>query len=271
MKTQITQSDIEKNVRSSKIILAMMFAMLAVFSERLVDFEGVLKSDNRLEFFGTVLVGLSIISVFSPLLIRWSPWLLIIGLLPMLSENWHMYANHGWLAIWILLAAPLTRCWWEDEDYWAYIRLTLGIVMLAACIQKIMAGTYLDGSYITYLSYQGGTTEQLFGFLCDPKVAIESGCSWHQFIGLFLIAWQATVGLLLLFGWRSPIILFIEIAFLIGAGIYADELNFQVLNIAFLCIAFGVGMPRWLAIICSIMLLIDFFTLTRIVEHVLST
>ncbi|MGB0848826.1 MAG: hypothetical protein ACPGSM_18985 [Thiolinea sp.] len=254
---------------TSRIILAMLFVMLAVFFERLVDFEQVLDSDNRWLFAGTLVVGFAIISLFNPHLIRWAPWLLIIGLLPMLAQKWTMHANHGWLTIWILLAAPLTRCWWADKDYWAYIRLTMGIVMLAACIQKLMAGTYLDGSYITYLSYHGGTTEQLFSFLCDRQQALEQGCTPHQAIGIFLVLWQAIVGLLLLSGLQSPVILFVEVAFLIGAGIYADELNFQVLNIAFLCMAFGVGMARWLAIVCSIMLIVDFFSLTRIVEHVL--
>lgn len=246
-----------------------MFAMLAVFSERLADLEQILESDNRLLFIGTVVVGIAIISMFNPLLIRWSPWILILGLIPMLFHKWSWHANHGWLTIWILFAAPLVQRWWEDEDYWTYIRLTMGLVMLAACAQKLLAGTYLDGSYITYLSYKGGTTEQLFGFLCNPQEAMAVGCTWHQLIGGFLIAWQAIVGLLLISGLRSPVILFVEVAFLIGAGIYADELNFQVLNIAFLCIAFGIGMPRWLAIICATMLLVDFFSLTRIVEHVL--
>ena len=256
---------------TSKIILAMIFVMVAVFFERLLELDKVLESDNRLQFLGTVVVGLAIVSLFNPHLMRWAPWILIIGLIPVLSYKWTIYPNHGWLTIWILLAAPLTRRWWEDKDYWTYIRMTMGIVMLAACAQKLMAGSYLDGSYITYLSYEGGTTEQLFGFLCDRKEAMEAGCQPHQAIGFFLVAWQGIVGLLLLTGLQSPIILFVEIAFLIGAGIYADELNFQVLNIAFLCIAFGIGMARWLAIICSIMLLVDFFSLSRIVEHVLGS
>lgn len=267
--TSDTNEHIKPNLSQSKIILAMIFVMLAVFFERLVELDDVLDSDNRLQFLGTLVVGLAIVAVFNTRLIRWAPWILLVGLIPVLSYKWTQYPNHGWLTIWILVAAPLSRCWWEDTDYWSYTRITMGIVMLAACTQKLLAGTYLDGSYITYLSYEGGTTEQLFGFLCDRQEAMASGCTPHQFIGIFLVAWQAIVGLLLLSGLKSSIILFVEIAFLIGAGLYADELNFQVLNIAFLCIAFGVGMPRWLAIVCSIMLLVDFFSLTRIVEHVL--
>jgi len=262
---EYTQTD----EQTTKITLAMLFVMLAVFFERLIDLDKVLDTTNRLLFLGTLVVGLAILSLFNPHLRRWSPWLLIIGLIPMLMDKWSMYANHGWLTLWMLLAAPLTRCWWEDKDYRTYVRLTMGVVMLAACVQKLLAGTYLDGSYISYLSYHGGTTEQLFGFLCDRDTALATGCTAHQAIGIFLVIWQAIVGLLLLSGLQSPLILFIEIAFLIGAGVYADELNFQVLNIAFLCIAFGVGVARWLAIVCSIMLLVDFFSLTRIVEHAL--
>ncbi|MEO0764122.1 MAG: hypothetical protein AAFZ09_20345, partial [Pseudomonadota bacterium] len=79
----------------------------------------------------------------------------------------------------------------------------------------------------------------------------------------------AVVGALLLAGVRSLWFLGIEIAFLMGAGLYADEMNFQVLNIALFCLAFRYGMPPWLAAVCVAFLALDVVKLSVILGHVL--
>lgn len=183
-------------------------------------------------------------------------------------NDWDTLANHTWLAAWTIPAAALVSRWWERESYAEYLRITLGIVMLAAAAQKIMAGTYLDGTYIAHLSHQGGTTEQMFRFFCSAQT-LQSPCGWHRFLGTFIVVWQVAVGLLLVAGLRSLWFLFIEVGFLLGAGLYADEMNFQVLNIALLCIAFRVGMSYWLLAICAALLVVDVFGIGRLVEHVL--
>jgi len=94
-------------------------------------------------------------------------------------------------------------------------------------------------------------------------------CTAHQGLGIFIVAWQAVVGILLLIGVRNLLFLAIEIAFLLGAGIYADEMNFQVLNIALLCVGFGYGMRIWIFILCSIFLIVDLYGISSIINHVL--
>ncbi len=183
-------------------------------------------------------------------------------------NDWDTLANHTWLAAWTIPAAACVSKWWERETYADYLRITLGIVMLAAAAQKIMAGTYIDGTYIAHLSHQGGTTEQMFRSFCSAQT-LQSPCGWHRFLGTFIVVWQVVVGLLLLAGLRSLWFLFIEVSFLLGAGLYADEMNFQVLNIALLCIAFRVGMSYWLFAICAALLVVDVYGIGRLVEHVL--
>ena len=73
--------------------------------------------------------------------------------------------------------------------------------------------------------------------------------------------------LVAIFGFRSLLFLTIEVAFLIGAGIYADEMNFQTLNISLLCIAFGVGMRRDLFYLCIALLLIDTHGISEFVHE----
>ena len=56
----------------------------------------------------------------------------------------------------------------------------------------------------------------------------------------------------------------------LGAGLFADEMNFQVLNIALLCIVFRVGMPIWLLGTCLALLVIDVFTISYLIEQLTS-
>jgi hypothetical protein len=188
----------------------------------------------------------------------------VIAILP----DWNGLANHSYLALWTIPVAVLFREWWKSDLYSFYLRATLGIVMIAAFSQKIMAGTYLDGSYIAWLSAHGATTERMFSFLCSADST--NPCVFHQMIGIFILAWQLVVGILLLLGLNSLVFLAIEIGFLLGAGIFADEMNFQILNIALLCIIFRFGMPIWLGALSVALLVIGHFTISKLVNLALS-
>jgi len=200
---------------------------------------------------------------------RWAILAFMLLLVPDITQTWYSYANHSWLAVWCIPAAALFSKWWESEYFQHYLRATLGIVMLGAAAQKLLAGTYLDGSYISFLSYYGSETENLFRFVCSAE-AEQFSCGWHKFIGTFIVIWQIAVGILLLCGFRNLIFLVIEIGFLIGAGLYADEMNFQTLNIALLCIAFGVGMRKDLFYICIALLFIDLHGISEFVRDFLA-
>ena len=182
--------------------------------------------------------------------------------------NWPSEANHSWFALWAIAPSLLFSQWWNEESYLKYLRLSVGALMIAAGVQKVVSGVYIDGSYITYLSHFGSTTEHLFAFLCNADDPL-SPCVAHVFLGVFITLWQFVVGLLLVLGFKNWWILFIEVAFLLGAGLYADEMNFQVLNISILCIAFGYGMPIWLSITCILLLIIDVFSIGFFIEYFL--
>jgi hypothetical protein len=181
--------------------------------------------------------------------------------------RWTSLANHTFLALWTVPLAVLFREWWKSELYSQYLRITLAIVMFAAAAQKLLAGTYIDGSYIYWLGSNGTLTERMFSFTCDSSTGVP--CIYVKIISNFILLWQIIVGVLLLWGVRSVLFLAIEIGFLLGAGLFADEMNFQVLNIALLCIVFRVGMPIWLLGTCLALLVIDAFTISYLVQQLI--
>lgn len=187
----------------------------------------------------------------------------VVAILP----DWLLLANHTYLALWTIPVAVLFREWWTSELYAFYLRMTIGIVMLAAFSAKILAGTYVDGSYIAYLSANGALTERTFSLLCDSSS--PDPCIYYQAVSIFILAWQFAVGILLLLGLNSLIFLAVEIGFLLGAGVYADEMNFQILNISLLCIVFRFGMPLWLIAVSVTLLLVDLFGISNLIQIVL--
>lgn len=187
-----------------------------------------------------------------------------IGVLP----EYQVLANHTYLALWCIPIAVLFREWWTSDLYAFYLRMTLGIVMIAAFSQKILAGTYLDGSFIAYMSTAGASSERLFSLFCDS--ASPDPCVVYRLVSIFILTWQLVVGVLLLLGLNSLVFLAIEISFLLGAGIYADEMNFQVLNIAVLCIVFRFGMPLWLLALSVALLVFDRYGVSMLIDFVLN-
>jgi len=253
--------------KAGMIRLALMTAMLSVFFEKSGKlFRYNFDSNFELTF---MLAGMVLVLPFV-LVKKYSRMAIlafILLLLPSVYSNWATYANHSWLSLWTIPAALLFTKYWDDALYAHYIRITLGIVMIAAFSQKILAGTYVDGTYIAYLSHFGSTTENMFKFLCNDATLLTP-CGWHRFIGVFIVAWQLAVGVLLLVGVRSTWLLLIEITFLLGAGLFADEMNFQVLNIALLCIAFRVGVSWRLFAICFSLLIIDMHGIGKFIDYV---
>lgn len=249
--------------------LGLAIAILSVVFEKVLDLEGNLRFERYHLVVATAGFLVAALLTVSERYSRIGVAVFAVSIFTFVAAKWAAYHNHGWLTVWtITVALAFGAAWWESELYRWYLRATLGVVMLAAGAQKVLAGTYLDGTFITYLSLAGSPTEQMFGFLCGPE-AVENSCAWHRFIGTFIVVWQFAVGILLLAGVRSLIFLFVEIGFLLGAGLYADEMNFQVLNIALLCIAFNYGMRPWLCWTCVIMLFVDAYGIGTMIRHVL--
>lgn len=219
--------------------------------------------ETLLQGYSPVLFGLVVLSACLSLFATTSRFaiLLFIAVAAIdLFPRWTALANHTYLALWTIPLAVLFKEWWKSDLYSVYLRVTLGIVMFAAVAQKLLAGTYIDGSYIYWLSNTGSLTERMFSFTCDMTSGVP--CIYIKLISIFILLWQLTVGILLLWGVRSIVFLAIEIGFLLGAGVFADEMNFQVLNIALLCLVFRVGMPIWLLTTCVTLLVIDVYTIS---------
>jgi len=258
-----TGEDVGKYIR-----LAMVAAMLSVCFEQLT---GYWLPKNFNWFYSIVLPLGAAVTLAAALTEKYSRIAIAAFAAVFLYDflgTWASEANHAWLAVWTITGAVLVTKWWQQPVYADYLRTTLGVVMLGAAAQKLLAGTYLDGSYIAYLSHFGTTTENMFRFLCSDET-LNNPCGWHKFLGSFIVLWQVGVGLLLLFGVRSLLFLTVEVGFLLGAGLYADEMNFQVLNIALLCIAFRVGMSYGLFAVCTALLLIDLHQIGRLIDYVI--
>lgn len=258
-----TGEDVGKYIR-----LAMMAAMLSACFE---VFPLFFQPENFHWFYSIVLPIGAAITLAATLDERYSRIAIAAFSVVFLYDFygvWPSAANHHWLVIWTVSCAVLAPKWWQSPVYADYLRVTLGVVMLGAAAQKLLAGTYLDGSYIAYLSHYGSTTENMFHFLCSDQT-LDSPCGWHKFLGAFIVLWQIVVGFLLITGLRSLIFLTVEVGFLLGAGLYADEMNFQVLNIAILCIAFRVGMSYGLFALCTVLLFIDLHHIGRFIDYVI--
>ncbi len=260
--------DVTADTSTGKLMrIALMTAMMSVAFEKAGGLAGFNADFDMPLLAITIGMLLTLPFVLSKKFSRIAIWIFCLLLLPSIIDSWATYANHSWLAVWTIPVAMLFARYWDSALYADYLRITLGVVMIAAFAQKALVGTYWDGSYIAYLSYYGSTTENLFQFLCT-EATLQSPCGWHRFIGIFIMAWQFAVGILLILGVRSLLFLFVEISFLIGAGFYADEMNFQVLNIALLCLAFRVGMSYRLLAICVALLLIDTHGIGSFIDHV---
>ncbi len=224
-------------------------------------------SEPILQGYSLALFGLVVLSAFLSLFASTSRFAIILFIAVTAFDfipRWTALANHTYLALWTIPFAILFKEWWKSDLYSLYLRVTIGIVMLAAFAQKLLAGTYVDGSYIYFLSNNGSLTERMFSFACDNTTGVP--CTYIRLISIFILLWQLAVGILLLWGIRSIIFLAIEIGFLLGAGLFADEMNFQVLNIALLCLIFRVGMPVWLLTTCITLLVIDVYTISYLLQ-----
>ncbi len=255
--------DVGKYIR-----LALMTAMLSVSFERVPD----LFAPGQFHwFYSTAIAAGAVVALAATLSEKYSRIAVAVFCVFFLYDvftAWPAQANHGWLAVWTIPLAIIFSKWWQQPLYADYLRITLGVVMIGAAAQKLLAGTYIDGTYIAYLSHYGSTTENMFSFLCSDDT-LNKPCGWHKFLGIFIVIWQIGVGLLLLAGLRSILFLIIEVSFLLGAGLYADEMNFQVLNISLLCIAFRVGMSYALFLVCAALLMVDLHGIGKFVQYVL--
>lgn len=180
--------------------------------------------------------------------------------------HWTVTANHIWLAIWFLLPLAFFPSKPESEDYCSYLRYSLSLVMFSAASQKLISGNYLDGSYLMYLAEHGSFTENFLMSLCG--INSKNSCDLLIVASIISVVWQFFIAFFLALAWKSSIVLFLEFTFLLSVGIVADEMNFQVINIAAICIALRLNV-NWLIVpSMGLLLFIDLFTLSTILEFI---
>lgn len=165
-------------------------------------------------------------------------------------------ANHTYLALWTIVVAMFIPTWFSSTKYARYLAVTLGMVMVAAFLQKILAGTYVDGTYLGFLIFESSKQSSKFmTFLCSDEA--NQSCASIIIFSNFILIWQLAVGLMLILGVKGLLFLIIEVGFLLGAGVFADEMNFQILNIGLLAIAFQIGISRWFFVVGVGIVLMD--------------
>lgn len=242
--------------------LALWVAMVSVLFQ---NYDTLFAPAVPIEALGFIFLSISIVLYPIRVVQPYALYAFCAGLLIMFLPLWFGAANHTWLAVWTLVPLAFLGKWWEDDTYLLYLRITVGMVMIVAALQKVIAGTYLDGSYIAWMAYNGSYTEQLPAFLCGSGV-----CGWFAALGIIAVVWQLLVGALILSGSKNVWFFAFEISFLVAVGLYADEMNFQVLNIALVCMMFRIGMPVWLAVVCLAFLVIDYFSVGSVLATIFS-
>lgn len=224
-----------------RIAMAIVFASIAFEGEQknIIEFATSPVTPTSLIKFGVFLpVMLAACLTLFPRFMRVAVILVIVVHLPDIFRFFGL-ANHTILAFWCVVPAVLFQDWSQSKSYANYLRITFGMVMIVACLQKVIAGTYINGAYLQFLVSEGKTTAQWWGFVCPG--GIEKSCAGIVAASNVILVWQFIVGVFLIIGWKNIIVLIIEIGFLLGAGVFADEFNFQVLNIALLTIVFRTG------------------------------
>lgn len=177
-------------------------------------------------------------------------WLLVVPLVLVLKmvATWPYSANHHFFYLWVAIPVLLRPDLLPSRCYSLYVSRSMGVMMLAAVVQKLIGGHYLNGSFFAYLATAGGETERLLNFLCGQTLTqsrMEPCLSLVWLSRLALIA-QALIGMLLVLDVRSRLVYSIEILFLLLVGTIADEWVFQAINL--LCILFVMRsrVPVWL-------------------------
>jgi len=185
---------------------SIIITTLSVYFEHVFRDPGIMKNLSLEFIFVVSLLGLAFLGVCFKKHHRLSLSLFfLIHILTTFVISWSIFPNHGWLALWVLPAYLLFKDPLADKDYRLFVRCSLGLVMIIAGIQKIIAGTYLD-------------------------------------------------------------VIAFEIFFLLLVGLFADELNFQILVISLMCIAFGYRMTVRIALFCILILILDAIGLSTIIN-----
>jgi len=177
------------------------------------------------------------------------PWLTLVpGLaIAYMFIGWPLSANHHWFFIWGALPVLMRPDLLTGETFSRYVSVSMGVMMIAAGIQKLIGGNYLDGSFFSYLAVHGSPSERTIAFICDFKLTSEdmTPCDAMVWVSWLSIFWQFVIGAFLLLHLQNRLVYTLEIAFLLGVGTIANEWIFQAINLCFIIFVMRCRVPVW--------------------------
>lgn len=176
-------------------------------------------------------------------------------------------ANHHWMFLWVVAPLVFHPKFATRDVYSRYVSLTFGIMMIAAGVQKLISGNYIDGSFLAWLAAMGSYSEQVFNLVCSNTISSRNltPCNGLVVISWAAVAWQFIVGGLLVCHVRHTLIYLLEAGFVLSVGIAADELAFQALSLCALLIASRLPMPVWFPVLIVIMKGVSFVTVSGLI------
>lgn len=193
--------------------------------------------------------------------------LIVIMMAGVMFNEFRATANHAFLCLWLLIPLAIFPSQISNPRYSDYVRMTLGIVMTVAAIQKIISGNYLNGVYFKHLSTSIKPGAEILEFLCFGQEL--ANCHTLTYLSIFVVAWQFIIGLCLLFNFRYKAIIWMEIFFVLGVGAITDEMNFQAINVTALMLAFHIRLTPLIFTGIMGLLLIDWIQIHEMLEVIL--
>ncbi len=197
-------------------------------------------------------------------------WLLLAPAVAIaeMGLTWPWSANHIFFALWILIPVLLRPTLLTGDSFSRYVAISMGIMMVAAGVQKLIAGHYLDGTMFAAFAAEGSATEQWLNWVCGGSITPDNAapCGAMVWLGRLAVIWQFAAGICLLLCLRHPLILLTEIAFMLGVGTIADEWVFQTINM--LCMVFVArrALPVGLFLALVPLVLIGWYSLDSVVD-----
>lgn len=166
-------------------------------------------------------------------------------------------ANHSFFALYLLAPIAFFSSQTTSETYSDYVRISLGIVMIAAATQKLISGNFLNGHFLKYIALGGAPNEMPLSMFCFGQSIID--CDALVYMSILSVVWQYAIGFLLLINCRHILAFLSELIFVLGVGFATDEMNFQAINVSALIIAFRIKAPPIAFLGITTLLIVDIF------------
>jgi|GEM_PF-5494372 len=251
-----------KPEKSSHYYAALIGLSLAL--EYVIEIDYYYEYDFHIAY--PIAIGLSTLLAMRAFIVgvdRFFP-LIVIMMGSFMFSEFRATANHAFLCLWMLAPLMLFPNQVSTPKYSQYIRLTLGIVMVTAAIQKLISGNFLNGVYFKHLATVNKPGTPILDFLCFNQDI--SNCDALTYLSIFTVFWQFFIGVFLILNLKQKAIILMELFFVIVVGALTDEMNFQAINVAALMLAFQIRVRPVIVVGIIGLLFIDIVQIENILE-----